>query len=180
MMKKLKMMLMALLLTVVAVGCSNGDKTSDNGSTAGNETVSPETIMTKIQEKISSEYDMPLENGKLPGFDMRDITNAENLGIYADHFNVADIEEGYILEPMMNVKSSLIFVIKAKNEAAVTKVKEGLEKVKSDQEATWSTYLPDQYELVKANQIKVQGNYLLYVTSDIADDIVKIFEEQVK
>lgn len=53
-------------------------------------------------------------------------------------------------------------------------------KVLSDQEATWSMYLPDQYELVQENQIKQQGNYLLYVTSDVADKIVKVFEESVK
>lgn len=123
---------------------------------------------------------MKLENGVLPGYTVIDMKDTDALGMYADHFNQDDIEQGTILTPMMNVKSTLIFVVKAKDEAAVTKVKEGLEKVKSDQEATWSTYLPNQYELVKANQIKVQGNYLLYVTCDKADDIVKIFEEQVK
>ena len=44
----------------------------------------------------------------------------------------------------------------------------------------WSRYLPDQYELVKANKIQTQGNYVLYVTSSQAEEIVKIFEEQVK
>ena len=71
-------------------------------------------------------------------------------------------------------------VVKAKDEKASESVKDGFEKVLSDQEATWSMYLPDQYELVQENQIKQQGNYLLYVTSDVADKIVKVFEESVK
>lgn len=175
-MKKLKMMLMALLLTVVAVGCSNS---KDEGSSS-NTSATPEEIMNKIQETLASEYDMQLQDGVLPGFQVLDMTDSAQLGMYADHFNTADIESGYMLLPLMNVKSSLIMVVKAKDEAAVASVKVGLEKVLSDQETTWSTYLPDQYELVQKNQIKVQGNYLLYVTSDVADKIVKIFEESVK
>lgn len=136
--------------------------------------------MQKIQEKLADEYDMKLEDGVLPGYLLVDMKDNDALGMYADHFNQEDIEEGSMLTPLMNVKSTLIFVVKAKDQEAANRVKEGLEKVKSDQEATWSTYLPDQYDLVKANQIKVQGNYLLYVTSDIAEDIVKIFEQQVK
>lgn len=178
-MKKLKMMLVALLVTVVAVGCSSGEKNNNDSSSEG-KTVTTAEIMQKIQEKLASEYDMNLEGGTLPGYLLVDVKDKDALGMYADHFNQEDIEEGSMLTPLMNVKSTLIFVVKAKDEEAIAKVKEGLEKVKSDQEATWSTYLPDQYDLVKANQIKVQGNYLLYVTSDIAEDIVNIFEEQVK
>lgn len=176
MMKKIKMMLVALLVTVVAVGCSNSK--SEEGST--NESVTAQGIMNKIQETLASEYELTMEDGKLPGFDVYDMTDANQLGMYASHFNTADIEEGYMLLPLMNVKSTLIMVVKVKDEAAAESVKEGFAKVLSDQEATWSTYLPDQYELVKNNQIKQQGNYLLYVTSDVTDKIVKVFEESVK
>ncbi|MDB8556228.1 DUF4358 domain-containing protein [Turicibacter sanguinis] len=175
-MKKLKMMLMALLVTVVAVGCSN----SKEGESASNTSATPEEIMNKIQETLASDYDMQLQDGVLPGFQVIDMTDSLQLGMYADHFNTADIEAGYMLLPMMNVKSSLIMVVKAKDEKASESVKDGFEKVLSDQEATWSMYLPDQYELVQENQIKQQGNYLLYVTSDVADKIVKVFEESVK
>ena len=95
-------------------------------------------------------------------------------------FNKEDLEEGTILMQMMNIKSDQIIVLKAKDESKVEDLKAALEKVKEGQMSTWETYLPDQYELVKANKIQTQGNYVLYVTSSQAEEIVKIFEEQVK
>ena len=59
-MKKLKMMLMALLVTVVAVGCSN----SKEGESASNTSATPEEIMNKIQETLASDYDMQLQDFK--------------------------------------------------------------------------------------------------------------------
>lgn len=175
-MKKLKMILMVLLFTVVAVGCSNSKDESSSNQTS----LTAKEMMDKIQEVLASNYDTELQDGVLPGYMLANMTNKDELGVYADHFNTDDIEEGYMLVPMMNVKSTLIMVVKAKDENAVTSIKEGFDKVLSDQEATWSTYLPDQYELVQNNQIKQQGNYLLYVTSDATDQIVKVFEESVK
>ena len=95
-------------------------------------------------------------------------------------FNTEDIKSGYILQPMMNVKSELIIVAEAKDAESTENIKASYEKVLSDQDEMWSRYLPDQYELVKANKIQTQGNYVLYVTSSQAEEIVKIFEEQVK
>ncbi len=174
-MKKIKLIMMALVVTVLAVGCSKG---SQEGESTGE--VSPKEIMTKIQEELATAYDISLEDGMLPGYNLIDMTNADEMLMFADIFNTENIKSGYILQPMMNVKSELIIVAEGKDEAAVEDIKASYEKVLSNQDAEWSRYLPDQYELVKANQIKTQGNYVLYVTSQDADKIVKIFEEQVK
>lgn len=175
-MKKFKMILIAILFTVGVVGCSNSNDESTNNQTS----LSAKETMDKIQEVLANEYGVELQDGVLPGYMLSNMTNKDELGVYADHFNTDDIEEGYMLAPLMNVKSSLIMVIKAKDENSAKSIKEGLDKVLSDQEVVWSTYLPDQYELVQNNQIKQQGNYLLYVTSDATDQIVKVFEESVR
>ena len=82
--------------------------------------------------------------------------------MYEGIFNSEDIKSGYILQPMMNVKSELIIVAEAKDAESTGNIKASYEKVLSDQDTMWSRYLPDQYELVKANKIQTQGNYVLY------------------
>ena len=170
-MKKIKLLMMTLLITVLAVGCSKG---SEQGGETG------ETSPTKIQETLSKAYDTPLEDGVLSGYHLTDMTNEEEMLMYEGIFNSEDIKSGYILQPMMNVKSELIIVAEAKDAESVENIKASYEKVLSDQDEMWSRYLPDQYELVKANKIQTQGNYVLYVTSEQVEEIVKVFEEQVK
>ena len=174
-MKKIKLIMMALLVTVLAVGCSKGSENNES-----NNEVSANSIITKIQETLSESYDIPLEEGTLQAYNVIDMTNQEQMLMYEGTFNTEDFKSGYILQPMMNVKSELIIVAEAKDATALENIKAGYEKVLSDQDAMWSRYLPDQYDLVKANVIKTQGNYALYVTSEKAEDIVKIFEDQVK
>ena len=174
-MKKIKLIMMALVVTVLAVGCSKG-----SGNNESNNEVSPKSIITKIQETLSKSYDIPVEEGTLLGYNVADMTDPEQMLMYEGIFNTEDIKSGYILQSMMNVKAELIIVAEAKDAAALENIKLGYEKVLSDQDAMWSRYLPDQYDLVKANVIKTQGNYALYVTSQESEAIVKIFEEQVK
>ena len=77
---------------------------------------------------------------------------------------------------MMNVKSDLIFVLKAADESKVQVLKEALEEQKTKQEGIWSNYLIDQYEKVQNNVIKVNGKYLLYATCDHPENIEAIFD----
>ena len=174
-MKKIKLLMMTLLITVLAVGCSKGSE--QGGETSE---TSPKQIITKIQETLSKAYDMPLEDGVLSGYFLTDMTNEEEMLMYEGIFNSEDIKSGYILQPMMNVKSELIIVAEAKDAESTENIKASYEKVLSDQDEMWSRYLPDQYELVKANKIQTQGNYVLYVTSEQVEEVVKVFEEQVK
>lgn len=104
-MKKIKLLMMTLLITVLAVGCSKG---SEQGGETGE--TSPKQIITKIQETLSKAYDMPLEDGVLSGYFLTDMTNEEEMLMYEGIFNSEDIKSGYILQPMMNVKSELIIV----------------------------------------------------------------------
>ena len=110
-MKKIKLLMMTLLITVLAVGCSKG---SEQGGETGE--TSPKQIITKIQETLAKAYDMPLEDGVLSGYFLTDMTNEEEMLRYDEGiFNSEDIKSGYILQPMMNVKSELIIVAEAKD-----------------------------------------------------------------
>ena len=76
-MKKIKLLMMTLLITVLAVGCSKG---SEQGGETGE--TSPKQIITKIQETLSKAYDTPLEDGVLSGYHLTDMTNEEEMFKY--------------------------------------------------------------------------------------------------
>ncbi|MDE5977278.1 MAG: DUF4358 domain-containing protein [Turicibacter sp.] len=174
-MKKLKLMFVLLLGIISVVGCGKSPKEDAEMAEA-----TPLGIMTKIEELLSESYDIPLEDGQLSGYVLTDMKNTEEMFMYEDIFNTEDIESGYILQHLMNVRSELIIVAEAKNAESAKNIQAAYEKVLSNQEETWSHYLEDQYQLVKENKIVTQGNYVLYATSEKVDEIVKLFEETVK
>ena len=174
-MKNLKLMLGALLMIVLTVGCSK-----DKQETPSSGEVSPKEVINQIQAELAKAYDVSLEDGVLPGYALIDMTNQDEMAMYEGIFNPEDIKSGYILQNLMNVRSELIMVAEGKDAKATESIKSSYEKVLSNQEATWSTYLPDQYELVKNNKIKTKGNYILYVTSEESEKIIKLCEKAVK
>ena len=134
-MKNLKLMLVALLMIVLTVGCSK-----DKQETPSSGEVSPKEVINQIQAELAKAYDVSLEDGVLPGYALIDMTNQDEMAMYEGIFNPEDIKSGYILQNLMNVRS----------------------------------------ELVKNNKIKTKGNYILYVTSEESEKIIKLFEKAVK
>lgn len=142
-------------------------------------------IMEDIKNQIAKDMKaagMPEDNfkdGKLPGFLEVDLTSEEPdpmAEMILEMFSKEDFEEGFALVQMMNVNSDQIFVLKAADESKVSVLKEVLEKQKEKQEQIWATYLPEQYEKVKNNIIKVNGKYLIYITYDNPEKIEEIFD----
>lgn len=81
-----------------------------------------------------------------------------------------EVEEVIGKMPMMNVQASMYIVIKAKDEAVDT-VKTKIESYGASYEEQWSTYLPEQYELVKQRKIGVKGNYVYLIISENSSDL---------
>lgn len=173
-MKKVLGIVIAVAMILAFVGCSKQ---------APNVAVSDimEAIKNQMVEdmKAAGVPEDSFKDGKLPGFLEIDFTS-EDIDPMAEMvlelFNKEDLEEGYALVQMMNVKSDEIFVLKAADESKVPALKEALEKEKEKQDQIWSTYLPDQYEKVKNNIIKVNGKYLIYITYDNPEKIEEVFD----
>ena len=167
-MKKLAIATMAcgVLFTTACSNKTEQEETPKVEETVQQKEVSIEEIGTSIKEAVIKFFNDPefqLVEGRVPGWDELDVQDELALGMYP---MFADLDiEGTLYVPMMNVKSDLVAVVKAKD-GNVDAVKTAFEQLKADQEATWSTYLPDQYEKVKANKIIVEGDYVLYVTFD--------------
>lgn len=172
-MKKIIALSVVLLTLLAFVGCSSQEAEV-------NVTVSE--IIEAVKNQMADDMKaggMPEDNfkdGKLPGYMEVDLTGEESQSQIMELFNSEDIEEGVVLQQMINIKSDLIIIVKAKDETKVEGVKESLSKVKEQQENIWSKYLPDQYEKVKNNVIKTNGNYVIYITYDNPESIEEKFE----
>ena len=82
--------------------------------------------------------------------------------------NTQNVENVIGKMPMMNVQASMYLLIQAKDGTAET-VKSELDQYATKYEEQWSTYLPEQYELVKNRLEKEYGDYLIYIVSSNND-----------
>lgn len=186
-MKKIAGLFILLSLLLFIVGCGNNEGQQENVASE----VKLEEILTSIKKQIAEDYKASgveeeiLVDGNLQGFnevDLMDTDSESSSAVYIEKLKLDtdQLAEGFILMPMMNVKSDEIILLKAKDDEQVERLKEILEAEKLSQIETWERYLPDQYEKVKNNVIKTNGKYLLYVTYDYPEKIVQIFEDSLQ
>lgn len=156
-MKKIGLFLLVIMVAFSMLGCSNNDSGKD---------VDIKEISSQIEKKFGQ--DMP---------SLMELDDETLLNLYGISSELLD---NYVAKvPLMNVHATEIFIAKVKDNK-IDEVREGISKHKADLEDTWSRYLPAQYELVKNSKIVENGNYILFVVSEKADDIVKIFEDSFK
>ena len=176
-MKKIFSFAIIVLAIFTFVGC---------GQQAQEVNVPVKDIVENIKSQMAEDMiadgakEESFKDGKLPGYMETDLTAEEAQGPLVELFNTEDIEEGIILQQMINIKSDVIVVVKAKNESNIESIKASLEKIKETQENIWSQYLPDQYEKVKNNITLVQGKYLVYITYDSPEKLEEIFVNALK
>lgn len=77
--------------------------------------------------------------------------------------------------PIIGTKSSMYVVIKA-DKNNLQDIKMAFESYGNEYEKQWSTYLPDQYELVKNRKIGLKGNYVYMVISENPERIVNLIK----
>ncbi len=81
--------------------------------------------------------------------------------------------------PMMNVHATEIFVAHVKD-GQMENVKTALDARKASLDATWSMYLPAQYELVKNSITLEKDGFILFAVTEHTDSIKTIFEKNTK
>ena len=126
---------------------------------------SPETAegLKGIMEAIRSndEYQLPMS------MDVDDTVLMDMYGLSSDL-----VKDYAIFMPAMNVHATEIILVEAQD-GKLEEVKKALDKRLETIEQTWSTYLPEQYELVKNRKTLEQGNVIAIVIADQADAILK-------
>jgi len=161
-MKKLWMFLMLTIVGgVLLAACSNDEP----------ETVEPTLTANEMVDEMLAKIEQPMMM-ELTGEQVQEVYNIapEKLADYA------------IRIPMMNVKSNEIAILKVKDTADVPAVEEAVKQRAATVQQQFETYLPDQYENAKNYKLVTKGNYVLFVISDQADELVteydRFFNEQ--
>lgn len=115
----------------------------------------------KVLEAIKTSYDPVF--GMLQKLDGKDAL--DTIGIAEEN-----LEEYLIKTPMMIVSSRGYYIVKPK-QGKEDEVKKEIDEYFKKQEQQWSTYLPDQYELVKNRKEGKIGSYLVYIVSEDNDKV---------
>ncbi|MBS4199349.1 DUF4358 domain-containing protein [Bacillus sp. FJAT-49732] len=176
---------MIAIILFTLIGCSNGV------NNAGAADVSLEEIVNSIKEKIAEDLkaegvDDALKDGVLQTYIESDLVkkdaNNPNSEFLMEKLNIDpnNIEEGYVIAAMMNINSDEIILLKAKDDSKVDELIDVLKKEKEAQVTTWEQYLPDQYDKVKNNIIKVKGSYLIYITYAHPEKLEEVFDKKLK
>lgn len=84
--------------------------------------------------------------------------------------NTENVENVVGKMPMMNVQASMYILIQAKD-GTVETVKSELEKYAEQYEQQWSTYLPEQYELVQNRKVGTVGNVVYMIIAENAETL---------
>lgn len=179
--------IMCLVLSMgMLAACGNNE--TDKSDSEKHE-VSLEEVNKKIKDVISEDLksagiDEPLVDGKLMSYLEIDLMDTENpdRDFYLEKLEIQQeqLQAGYVIAALMNVNSDEIILLEAKDETAAASLKKALEKELAAQTQTWELYLPDQYEKVKNNMIKQNGNFLIYITYDHPEKIAEIFDAKIK
>lgn len=120
---------------------------------------------SSIWENIQSQM-----GGNMPAF--MSGTAEDLLSLYG--IESSAVEEFSLNMPMMMVHATEILIAKASPEG-MEAVKSGIALRKQNLLDQWSTYLPEQYDLVEKAQIVTSGDYILFVIAADADTVVSIF-----
>lgn len=182
---KIKKKVIAMMMTFAVVGSLVGCGQSDTQQPPETEVVTPEDNASGELEEDNVE----VEASELANL-ITTITEGMELPnqiamlpeMFADTYGIDTnlLKDYYVSISMMNVQATEIAVFELKDEKDADAVMAGIEKRQKALEEQWSSYLPEQYELVKNYKVAQKGNKILFVISDQADQIVDNFNNVVQ
>jgi len=129
-----------------------------------------------------SEKPKSLSSGDIVDFMLEQVEQPVSLDMSAEQMEEAygidpDILENFAVRaPFVNIKSNELALFKVKKTKDAAAVKKGIEKRAGDIQKSFESYLPDQYENSKNYRVVTQGNYVLFIISESADDLEKAFK----
>ena len=154
----LALSLSAVLLLSLLASCGGGNENADV------------TInLNDLWSKIEALGEMPMQMDVPDEF----LADADNYGI-----DKADLEDYIAKMPGMMVHATEFFIAKVKD-GKMDAVKAALEARQVKLDAQWSSYLPDQHDLVKNYKLTVNGNYIFFAISEYAEQAEKLFNDAI-
>lgn len=101
---------------------------------------------------------------------------------YAEVYKIdsSKFDEVSIFSSLINVKSTEIIVIKARDESNLEEANAALKERHADLIRIWEHYLPDQYELVQNARFISDGLYAAFIVAEEADAAQQAFYNALK
>jgi len=154
-MKKTIMILLTAMLAMVISACA-GDKAS--------------TI--EVKQSAKEIADQMVERVEQPAF--MELSAQDLSELYKiDYAKLADFS---VRMPLMNVKSNEFAIFKVNDTKDIPDIEAAVKQRAADVQKQFEQYLPDQYENAKNYKVITKGNYVLFVISDRADELIKVYE----
>ena len=160
-----------VLTGILVVACSNA---SDGGSGTD---ASFEDIYEAIKDEMAEGADVE-QAGYMEVDLMEENSDDFAAAIYEEALQLdqEQLSNGKVIAAAMNINSDEMILLEAADASHVEALQEALENRKEDEYLSWETYLPDQFEKVKNNIIKTNGNFLLYVTYEDPEAVEARFD----
>ena len=149
--KNIVLIVVLIIFTLGALGCSNKNKISIDDLNASIKKVTDMSNMKKENsEKLKKLYG--IEENKLDGF--------------------------MLYKADSNIKADEILIIKLKNKDDADDYKNKINKRIDKQEVSFKDYLPKEYDLLKHSILKSKDNFIIFVVSKDADKIEEAFDKR--
>ena len=152
-----KILISLAMICVLLTGCGKADKPA----------APVDVELTSVMETIENDF----------GNDLPMMMPADET-VLQDFYGLTteQVSDYAISLAAMNVHATEIIMVEAQ-EGKLEEVKAALDARMETVNSIWSTYLPDQYELVKNRKTLEVGNYLVIVIAEKADEIMKVITE---
>lgn len=148
--------MLTIVLSVVLSACS-----SSNNEAAVETNLSAKEMVDEMLAKVEQPSLMEVE---------------EDMVSQLYHLAPSLLEDYSIRMPMMNVKSNEIAILKVKDAKDLPAVETAVKERAADIQKQFEQYLPDQYENAQNYKLVTKGNYILFVISESADQLVNEFD----
>lgn len=152
--KKVSLLLVFVFCFGVMTSCSKGSSNS------------------KVTMSTKEIYETAVKGIEMPKLEM--VSGSDLDGLLGT--KSSDYEEASIYLSNINIKADEIGIFKYSSDEQSAAIDKAIEKRLKDLDATWSRYLPDQYDLVKKAKKFNKGNVKGYIISGEASKILSNIE----
>lgn len=154
-MKKMMLIMLTMVLAMVVSACSGEETTTTEASKSAKEMV--DQMLTEVEQPS-----------------LMELSEEEMKSLYI--IAPSMLEDFSVRIPKMNIKTNEIAIFKVKDANDIPDVEAAVKARAENVMKTFEQYLPDQYENAKNYKIVVNGNYVLFVISDRADELIKVYD----
>ncbi|MEO3944849.1 DUF4358 domain-containing protein [Gorillibacterium sp. CAU 1737] len=157
-MRKPYLIMMTVVLVLLISACGNKNSAEP--------VYEPSMTTKEMVDSVTSKYEQPA---------LVELTAEDISTLY--HLDPQLLDQYTIMMPMMNIKTNEIAVMKVKDSKDIPAVEDAVKQRATDIQKQFENYLPDQYENAKNYKLTTNGNFVIFIISEKADELEKAFSD---